>query len=127
MGLLIDGLMELSRVGHTGVNPARIDTSALLHELMGTHMADMAAGRQIEWNIAPDFPPVSGDPVLIRQIWSKLLSNALKYTRSRAVARIGVSCALANHGLCVFHIKDNEVGFNPRFKEKLFKVSQRLP
>ena len=46
MGLLIDGLMELSRVGHTGVNPARIDTSALLHELMGTHMPDMA-GRQI--------------------------------------------------------------------------------
>lgn len=125
MGLLIDGLMELSRVGHTGVNPARIDTSALLHEVMGTHMADMA-GRQIEWNIAPDFPPVSGDPVLIRQIWSKLLSNALKYTRSRAVARIEISCALANHGLCVFHIKDNGVGFNPRFKEKLFKVFQRL-
>ncbi|MFM2276444.1 MAG: hypothetical protein RL211_2316 [Pseudomonadota bacterium] len=125
MGLLIDGLMELSRVGHTGVNPARIDTSALLHELMGTHMADMA-GRQIEWDIAPDFPPVGADPVLIRQIWNKLLSNALKYTRCTKVAHIEISWALTDNGLCIFHIKDNGVGFNPRYREKLFKVFQRL-
>ena len=125
MALLIDGLMELSRVGQVGVALACIDTSQLIVELKCALVADMA-GRQIEWSIAPDFPLVSGDPALIRQVWSKLLTNALKYTRSRAVTRIEISWLLAEGGFCTFHIKDNGVGFNPRFKEKLFKVFQRL-
>jgi light-regulated signal transduction histidine kinase (bacteriophytochrome) len=125
MALLIDGLMELSRVGQVGVSLASIDTSQLIVELKCALVADMV-GRQIEWSIAPDFPLVTGDPVLIRQVWSKLLTNALKYTRSRAVTRIEISWVVADGGFCTFHIKDNGVGFNPRFKEKLFKVFQRL-
>lgn len=125
MGLLIDGLMELSRVGQVGIATTRMDTSQLIVELKNTLVTDIA-GRQIEWSIAPDFPLVIGDPALIRQVWSKLLTNALKYTRSRAVTRIGISWVLNEGGFCEFHIKDNGVGFNPRFKEKLFKVFQRL-
>lgn len=125
MGLLIDGLMELSRLGQAGVKPVAIDTGLLLRELTNTLVADVA-GRQIEWHVAPDFPLASGDPALIRQVWGKLLSNALKYTRSREIARVEISWAVADNGFCAFHIKDNGVGFNPRFKEKLFKVFQRL-
>jgi len=125
MALLIDGLMELSRVGQVGITATLIDTSQLIVELKNTLVAD-SAGRQIEWSIAPDFPLVTGDPASIRQVWSKLLTNALKYTRSRAVTRIEISWVFAEGEFCAFHIKDNGVGFNPRFKEKLFKVFQRL-
>jgi len=125
MALLIDGLMELSRAGQVGIATMLIDTSQLIAELKNTLLADIA-GRQIEWSIAPDFPLVMGDPALIRQVWSKLLTNALKYTRSRAVTRIEINWVFAEGDFCAFHIKDNGVGFNPRFKEKLFKVFQRL-
>ena len=125
MGVLIDGLMELSRVGQVGIAASRVDMGQLLQELLGTLASDLA-GRQIEWTVAPDFPLVRGDAALIRQLWSKLLSNALKYTRSRATARIEISWVMTDSGFCAFHIKDNGVGFNPRFKEKLFKVFQRL-
>jgi len=125
MALLIDGLMELSRAGQVSITATLIDTSQLIAELKNTLVAD-AVGRQIEWSIAPDFPLVTGDPALIRQVWSKLLTNALKYTRSRAVTRIEINWVLAEGDFCAFHIKDNGVGFNPRFKEKLFKVFQRL-
>jgi light-regulated signal transduction histidine kinase (bacteriophytochrome) len=125
MGLLIDGLMELSRVGQVGITATPLDSAQMIVELQNTLVADIA-GRQIEWSIAPDFPLVVGDPVLIRQVWSKLLTNALKYTRSRAITRIEISWLLDVAGFCEFHIRDNGVGFNPRFKEKLFKVFQRL-
>jgi light-regulated signal transduction histidine kinase (bacteriophytochrome) len=125
MALLIDGLMELSRVGQVGIATTRIDTSQLIAELKNTLVTDVA-GRQIDWSIAPDFPLVVGDPALIRQVWSKLLTNALKYTRSRADTRIEINWVLVEGGFCEFHILDNGVGFNPRFKEKLFKVFQRL-
>ncbi|MEY4883572.1 MAG: hypothetical protein RIS34_1426 [Pseudomonadota bacterium] len=129
MGVLIDGLTELSKLGHAAVSNGCVDTGQLLQDLQGTATSALAADvadRQIEWAVAQDFPPVCADAALVRQVWNKLLSNALKYTRGRPVARIEIGWALADNGFCVFHIKDNGVGFNPRFKEKLFRVFQRL-
>ena len=64
-------------MGQVGIT-ATVDTSQLIVELKNTLVAD-SAGRQIQWSIAPDFPLVTGDPASIRQVWSKLLTNALKY------------------------------------------------
>jgi light-regulated signal transduction histidine kinase (bacteriophytochrome) len=125
MGLMIDGLTEFSRAGKADLSPAGVDTAVLLQELRRGLMAELA-GREVEWVIATDFPLVSADPALLRQVWSRLISNALKFSRGRALASIEITWSPAEPGFCAFHIKDNGAGFNPRYQEKLFKVFQRL-
>ncbi len=126
MGVLIDGLTEYSRVGNASLAPVRVDTAAMLQELCRSMMVEMG-GRTVEWDIAPDLPAVSADPALVRQIWTALLANALKFTRGRSPAMIEISGMVAEGSrFCEFMLKDNGAGFNPRHKDKLFKVFQRL-
>jgi light-regulated signal transduction histidine kinase (bacteriophytochrome) len=81
-------------------------------------------GRRIEWRIQP-LPTVECDPGLMRQVFVNLLSNALKYTRPRPVAVIDVGCMEIN-GASVIFVRDNGVGFNMKYADKLFGVFQRL-
>ncbi len=129
MGRQMDGLMALSRLDRSELNMAPVDVRPLIAQARSAFAAEMA-DRQMEWQVADDFPLVRGDAALVRQIWSVLLSNALKYTRSRAVARVQIGWtphegpdAAAS---CTFFIRDNGVGFNPQFAGKLFHVFQRL-
>jgi signal transduction histidine kinase len=66
------------------------------------------------------------DPALLKIVLQNLLSNALKYTRPRPVARIAVEARAAPGGLAEITVRDNGVGFDARFKDKLFGVFQRL-
>jgi light-regulated signal transduction histidine kinase (bacteriophytochrome) len=70
-------------------------------------------------------PQVEGDPALLRQVFYNLISNALKYTRTRPRARIGMGSERVDDETVIF-IKDNGVGFDPRYAQKLFGVFQRL-
>ena len=81
-------------------------------------------GRQIEWQIDP-LPEVRGDAAMLRQVWTNLLDNALKFTRPRPCARIGVG-ARSEPAEHVLFVRDNGVGFDTRFADKLFGVFQRL-
>jgi light-regulated signal transduction histidine kinase (bacteriophytochrome) len=78
----------------------------------------------VDWRIEP-LPDVEGDAELLRQVLVNLLGNALKYSRPRAVPRIEIG-ATQQEGAIVLHIRDNGVGFDPRYMEKLFGVFQRL-
>jgi len=87
-------------------------------------LQDSYAGRTIEWDIGK-LPSVPGDCTLLRQVWVNLLSNALKYTSTREVARITVSTRDDN-GEIIFVVADNGVGFEMQYVDKLFGVFQRL-
>src|SRR5262249_50750484 len=82
--------------------------------------------RQVEITIG-DLPGCQGEPSLLKQVWVNLLSNALKYTRGREVARIEVGSQQAkSDGQIVYYVRDNGVGFDMRYAHKLFGVFQRL-
>jgi chemotaxis family two-component system sensor kinase Cph1 len=123
MGVLIDDLLQFSRTGRTEVRRERLDMNKPLQEAM-SGLKKIHAERTIEWVIG-DLPAVFGDYVMLRQVWTNLLDNAVKYTRTREVARIEVS-AREEKGEILFAVGDNGVGFDMRYAGKLFGVFQRL-
>ncbi|HYL99879.1 MAG TPA: ATP-binding protein, partial [Blastocatellia bacterium] len=82
-------------------------------------------GRKIIWEVGK-LPEVSGDPALLRIVFTNLLSNAVKYTRLRDEARISIGCLDEDPDETVVFVKDNGAGFDMRYVDKLFGVFQRL-
>jgi light-regulated signal transduction histidine kinase (bacteriophytochrome) len=123
MGVLIDDLLQFSRTGRSEMDLAPVDMNQVLREALSQVRED-CAGRSIEWQIG-DLPQVRGDYALLRQVWANLLGNAVKYTRDRDPARIGVGSREGN-GEVVFLVSDNGVGFDMQYAGKLFGVFQRL-
>jgi signal transduction histidine kinase len=122
-GQLIDDLLAFSRTGRVEVVRTRVDSETLVRSVVDSVMAD-GAGRGVEWSIG-SLPVVDADPALLRIVFTNLLSNALKYTRPRAIATIAVR---ATHGpaITTFSVEDNGVGFDMQYGDKLFGVFQRL-
>jgi len=121
MGLLIDDLLAFSRLGRTPLKLAPVEFTPLVADVIreARFPADPPA-----WRIAP-LPAAPADASLMRQVWVNLLGNAVKYSRPVAQPAIEVS-AQADNGEIVFTVRDNGVGFDPRYAEKLFHVFSRL-
>jgi light-regulated signal transduction histidine kinase (bacteriophytochrome) len=100
-----------------------VDMNTLVDDARN-ELRNQARGRDIEWNIAA-LPTVRGDPVTLRQVLVNLISNALKYTGTRPRARIEIRVEDTGEET-VFHIRDNGVGFEPQYTDRLFGVFQRL-
>jgi PAS domain S-box-containing protein len=124
MGALIDDLLTLSRTGRQPVNLQRVDLQALVRELIHEAAPDLGQ-RRVEWRI-DDLPHVMADASLLRIVLQNLLSNALKYTRTRPLASISIEARPGSDGSVEITVRDNGVGFDARFKDKLFGVFQRL-
>jgi light-regulated signal transduction histidine kinase (bacteriophytochrome) len=131
MGVLIDDLLQFSRVGRAEMTIGPVDMEQILAEALGP-IREEAGDRDIEWSIDP-LPPVTGDPALLRQVWVNLLGNAVKYSRDRDPARIEVGASdggprVADNASLedVFFVRDNGVGFDMQYAHKLFGVFQRL-
>jgi light-regulated signal transduction histidine kinase (bacteriophytochrome) len=122
-GTLVDNLLRFSQMGRTALKPRRIDVHRLIDEVR-QQLTTHAAGRRIDWVIG-DLPEVTADPVLIRLVFENLLDNAVKYTRPREKARIEIG-STRNDGETVFFVRDNGVGFDMKYIDKLFGVFQRL-
>ncbi len=123
MGQLVDDLLAFSRAGRVELKWDRVSSGGVLKEAIA-NLETETAGREIEWKIAP-LPDVFGDAALLRQVWVNLLSNAVKFTRPRQRAIIEVAAQDAGKEY-VFSVKDNGVGFDMRYKDKLFGLFQRL-
>ena len=123
MGLLVDELLNLARVGRHALRRQPTKLTPVVGEVLAILHAD-CEGRKVEWLLA-DLPAVECDPVLVKQVFQNLLANALKFTRPRGRAVIEVSCK-EERGQPVFMVRDNGVGFSMKYVDKLFGVFQRL-
>lgn len=123
MGRLIDGLLNLSRLGRQALAKRPVNISALVQEVL-QEMHEDQDGRQVEVR-AGDLPDCIGDPSLLKQVFVNLLSNAFKYTRHREKAMVGVGCTQQD-GANTYFVRDNGAGFDMRYADKLFVVFQRL-
>ncbi|MFI5251641.1 MAG: PAS domain S-box protein [Bacteroidota bacterium] len=124
MGTMIDGLLAFSRLGKTEVATTIVQPGELVNEII-RNMEQELKDRSITWNIQ-SLPPVKADPVLLRLALTNLISNSVKYTGklNQACIDIGALPRQGNHE--TFYIRDNGVGFDMTYSDKLFGVFQRL-
>jgi light-regulated signal transduction histidine kinase (bacteriophytochrome) len=131
MGVLIDDLLQFSRSGRAELQLTGVDMEQALSEALEPLRRE-TADRDIEWSVGP-LPRVVGDHALLRQVWTNLLGNAVKFSRGRPTARIEIG-AMDGDGESaqgapaedVFYVRDNGVGFDMQYSDKLFGVFQRL-
>ena len=124
MGELIDDLLAFSRVGRAEISGTSVELDALVQDVIrGLEMA--VKDRPIVWQIAP-LPTVIGDASLLKQVLTNLIDNAIKYSRTRDPARIEIGCAGEEAGRVILFVRDNGVGFDMQYADKLFGVFQRL-
>jgi PAS domain S-box-containing protein len=123
MGRLIDGLLAFSRLSRQPLDKQPISSTDLARQALDS-LSSEQQGQPVEISMG-ELPPCQGDPTLLRQVWVNLISNALKFTRGREGARIEIGC-VERDGEQVYFVKDNGVGFDMRYADKLFGVFQRL-
>jgi PAS domain S-box-containing protein len=123
MGRLVDELLNLAQAGRHALKRQSTQLNSIVAEVIAILKPDIS-GRQVEWVVA-NLPTVECDPILVKQIFQNLLANALKFTRSRISTVIEVSYEKED-GQTVFMVRDNGIGFNMKYVDKLFGVFQRL-
>ncbi len=124
MGILIDDLLKFSRLGRTEMSKARIALREVVQDVW-CELEPETTGRKVAWQVGT-LPEVCADRVLLHQVLFNLMSNAVKYTRGREEARIEIGCVNDAASETVIYVRDNGVGFDMEYVDKLFKVFQRL-
>ena len=124
MGELVDELLCLARVGRQTPNLQVAGLDSIVGEVVALLKPEYE-GRKVEWRIA-QLPFVECDPVLMKQVFQNLISNAIKYSRPRAEAVIEIGRSEMPGGESAVFVRDNGVGFSMKYVDKLFGVFQRL-
>jgi signal transduction histidine kinase len=124
MSRLIDDLLAFSRLGRQPLRKQAVSMADLVRACLAD-LAREARGRRVEVRVS-DLPGCEGDPGLLKQVWSNLLSNAFKYTRRRDPAMIEVGCRPDGGGAAVYFVRDNGAGFDMAQGGQLFGAFQRL-
>jgi light-regulated signal transduction histidine kinase (bacteriophytochrome) len=124
MGVLIDDLLNFSRVGRTELQLRAISLHQLVEEAM-QELSEETQGRNIAWKIGP-LPDVTVDRSMLRLVMVNLLANAVKFTSKREQAEIEVGAFSNEADEIVVFVRDNGVGFDMEYAGKLFGVFQRL-
>lgn len=124
MGRLIDDLLAFSKLGRQSMDDAESIEMTELAKTVAQELLRDQNPERVRLDIWP-LPPAKGDASLLRQVWVNLLSNALKYSSSRAHAEILVTGEVTD-GEAVYRVQDNGVGFDMKYAGKLFGVFQRL-
>ncbi len=123
MTKLIDALLSFSRLNQTALQKVVIESSKMVQQVIKFFEPDLL-NRNIAFKV-DKLPDIEGDEGLIRQVWTNLISNAIKYTGKKTEAAILIG-SISDAGFTTFFIKDNGAGFNMRYADKLFGVFQRL-
>lgn len=123
MGLLIDNLLQFSRTGRAEMRRIDSDMNGIINEVIESLGKDNP-DRSIEWTVAK-LPSVFCDSAMMRLVWMNLMSNAVKFTRTREKALIEIGARVEKREV-IFFVRDNGVGFDMQYAQKLFGVFQRL-
>jgi light-regulated signal transduction histidine kinase (bacteriophytochrome) len=123
MGNLIDDLLVFSRMGRAEMREEKVNLGHLVqHAIDG--MPQELEQRNVVFKKGP-LPEVRGDPAMLEQVFANLIGNAVKYSRTRERAEIEISCSETPKEFTV-SVRDNGVGFDMEYSQKLFGVFQRL-
>ena len=123
MGQLVDDLLAFSRLGRKPIAKQEMRPAPIVEQVVG-EARQHAEGRCVNVSVG-QLPTVRGDPALLKQVFVNLVGNAFKYTRQRAEAEVEIG-ARAIDGEQVFYVRDNGVGFDMKYADKLFGVFNRL-
>lgn len=122
MGVLIDDLLAFSRLGRTALRKSIVDMTALAQSVVNDLRQE--SDRTVEVTIEP-LAPALADSSMIRQVFTNLIANALKFTRPHPHAAVTIGCRHGGHDT-IYFVRDNGVGFDMQYAHKLFGVFQRL-
>lgn len=123
MGRLIDDLLSLSRLSRQPLERAPLDMTALVSGVLADRMAAEVSGSADV--VVGALPDAEGDPALLRHVWERLIDNGLKFTAGVPAPRVEIG-ARSDHGVTVYTVRDNGVGFDMRYADKVFQVFERL-
>lgn len=124
MAKLIDGLLTLSRIGRTGFSYTRVNMSVLAIEI-ATRLQQYEPARDVSWNIEAELE-VDGDGPLMAVLLENLFNNAWKFTAPKEGVRIEFGIDQHDESSCTFFVRDNGVGFDMAYIDKLFRPFNRL-
>jgi len=124
MGTLIDDLLAFSRIGRAETRETMVSLDQLVKEVQNEVSSD-TEGRNVRWKIEP-LPDLNGDRSMLKLVLVNLISNAVKFTRTRPQPQIEIGCTEKRNGGVVVFVRDNGVGFDMKYVNKLFGVFQRL-
>ncbi len=138
MGQLVDDLLAFSRLGRQALAKHSVDPNRIVRRCL-EEMEKSHEGRQLDIEIG-DLPSCEADPTLLKQVWTNLIANAIKYTRKQENARVEIGCRTQPRPIAegqphlngkaepevVYFVKDNGAGFDMKYAHKLFGVFQRL-
>lgn len=123
MGRLIDDLLSFAKVGRQELDRALVDMNDLVRIIV-EDVQKQYIQHKVKITIQ-SLPQVYGSYPMMYQVWMNLISNAFKFTREQPFPTIDIGCS-TNDQEHVFSVKDNGVGFDMQYKDKLFGVFQRL-
>jgi signal transduction histidine kinase len=124
MDSLVDDLLAFSRIGRAEAQNTDVDLGQTVKSVLAELGPDIQ-GRKIAWRVG-DLPKCTGDPAMLRLVFTNLISNALKFTRTREQAEIEIDSLNHQPDDVTVFVKDNGVGFDMKYENKLFGVFQRL-
>lgn len=120
MSELIDDLLSFSRIGRSSMNPVILDMNIMVDSIVS--QLTTPENNHVQTR---DLLKAYGDANLIRHIWNNLISNAIKYSSKKPVPEIVISSTMSDN-MIIYSVKDNGVGFDMQYVNKLFGVFQRL-
>lgn len=122
-GTLVDNLLSFSQMGRSAMRQSEVNLTAMVESIQREMKPDYE-GRTIEW-VVRDLPIIIADPAFLHLAMRNLLANAIKYTRNESIAVIEITAVHRSDGVVV-SVRDNGVGFDMQYADKLFGVFQRL-
>ena len=123
MEQMVDGLLNLSGIAKQDFDRKEVDLNSIVQDAVSIIKPEIK-NRQITWQIG-ELPSINGNAGLMKQVFTNLLSNAVKYTRPREIALIEIG-QMKREDELVIYVRDDGVGFDMEYADKLFGVFQRL-
>lgn len=126
MSELMDGYLTFSRLGRSEARSEQINLAELALEVIESVKLDSRAANA-SFTVTDGFPPVTGDPSLLRQLLANLIFNAVKFAQAQPAVNVEVGSRVGDNGQAVFFVRDDGPGFGDQDPQGLFNLFQRLP